>query len=227
MCMSSAIEPPQSHTRRAQDYFWQQGFCENQLQQCSTQIEWQKESYPWIQMEERLALVDADENGAIAALRQIIANYAEVDYAGVPEISGSDKSEAIQVLQEALDSLGRLDVVGLVSDALWSTLGAVENAIASIVTVFGNSVLGGLYEVQDILQFLRILVLPPVALFTVLTTAARPLIALVNSAYSLLTGDDLVESSPLCFTDLFGCSLEMLSRYLIITVTGAVLSFVS
>ena len=231
--MSSAIEQPQTQTRRVAEgqFFWQPGFCENQLTQCSWQIEKQKGLYPWIQMEEMLARFDAVEDGTIAALRQLIANFAAVDYSDVPNAVGTladiDDAEAIHALQQASDQLNGIDFFSALPEELWSTLDAIENAIVSIASLLGSAALAGIYAVQDTLQFLRLIVAPPVAIFTVIQGVGKSLVALMNSVFSLLTGRDEIVGYSFCAAELFGCSLEILSRYLIITVTGAVLSIVS
>ena len=248
--LSSALDQPKGHVRRLKNdkndkndendknepnwAFWEPGFCESQLDQCNSQIEQQENQYPWIQMQEILARVDADDDSPIASLSKSIANLSTIDYSTIPSeleaATGSDNTDAILALQQATEALtemdkqGALNIPGVFPDISFQPiLDAIALALSSMVAIASGSLQSIFFELQEFSQFLRLTFSGPIFVFGLASVVARAMLPVLNSALSVLTGRD-VNLTYFCPSQLVGCSLEALTRFMVITIGGTVLA---
>ena len=292
--LSLALENPESYVRHLQtnddrelQQFWETGFCQAQLDQCSTTVSNQKISFSWPTIDELLAGIAGDKSDKeedwedwhddwhddndepsftwpkwldellsgitgifsgndsegdddwhddwhddskwlydnVAGLRQSVANLAAIDSteltASLAKLAKPGGSEDVQLLEGALDQLTTLNpFAGFPTANLDATItfDNVFEAIVSFIERAGDLASVYFREVRDFLQFLRVVSVPPTAALGVVAVVANGLVTIVNSLIQMYGHGTGIGELSFCYPELISCTLEMIGRYLVITL---------
>ena len=232
--LTSALEQPESYIRSAETTkdrelqtvaFWESGFCEDQLQQCYSTVSGQNDFFSTV--EQLFHLIDDGTNALILDLRSAIALFTETDLFLTPsaleevatsatELSIADLRESAKNLSESMEQANAGAADQYVWDVIWGAVLAALNATANL---FGDAIDLALGQIGRVLGSLQSAVVP-VASIGLLTSGIT---TLVNTLLQAVTGNEEAMIS-FCPASLITCSLEILLRFTIIAVTGAVFS---
>ena len=241
--LSSALEHPDLRKTRDNDRvlqrFWEQGYCEGQLSECSTIVSAQKTAFPLSGIIGMLSGLNGntgeyyDYEYVIDSLRQSIANLEAVNYTEMSDalttLTETGDPESVKSLEETTDQLRSsvMDALSGFPDMNANPITLLQDELTGILSVdrFANLSFNGFNEVILLLDLISTVVVSPVALLGVLSTTTNGLIAIANSLVRLATGFTGVDFS-FCLAELITCTFNRMSLNLVIVVSEAVIGLV-
>ena len=235
---------------------WASGFCEGLLQQCYDTVGSQKNAFPWPEIDELLSGIlggcksenewecESTYDYIIEDARQSIANLAAADFANIAvsfeALAGQNDPTALEELQHAALQLKGLNPFDNfpngVFDAFLEVTSAVLNGI-NLLLPSDINVETVITSLNGLLQVFRDIAVPPVRALGIVSAVGAGLLTFVNAIFPFATEEDSNgydydydnesdSTTAFCPAPLIACSLEMLTRYLVTTVSETVLSLV-
>ena len=231
----SRIHNLKSPSDRDLQAFWESGFCQAQLAQCQYTVGSQKNSFPWPQIDGLLSGIlgqDDEYYYLVEGTRQTIADLATVDFNEIPasfeELAENSDPSVVEALQDSTLQLKNLNVftdfpngaIDAFLDLVVFTLDNINLLLEDDINV--QFVVNG---INSLFFFIRESSLPPFNFLSMFATMTTGVLTLVNTLLPYVTGDE-TSKIEFCPADLISCTLEMLTRYVVIAASDTVLSIV-
>ena len=239
----SYIRDLKTENNRDLQQFWEPGFCQAQLDQCSATVSTQEISFTWPAIDDLLSGItgffsdndndddwdyDYEYEYVLEGLRRSVATFSGVDSA---ELSSALKTLATpsqpfntELLEDAFNQLTSADLFAGFPQANLAMAGVFDNVLTVISFYLeraGDLVFATVREVRNLTQFLRVLSVPPIAFLGVVASVTNGLVAIANSLIRMYSADAGTDLS-FCPSELIACSLEMIGRSLVITLTETI-----